>query len=200
MRRKILTTTYCYMFLLIFLLFAGCTSHLKNFDITSPQNADEKKIPVVMALIVDDDTCQFTVSEKRQGNNRIFHIGPTICDNVSKLLPLVFEKVIIVNNADEAAAKKADTIARIRIIEASVVTRRRIPLTIDSLVVLELSVTDLDGRILYADTVKGAGQDARTFGGITPRLRASMQRCLNDLMQHLYEAIRTFPALQNISD
>ena len=195
-----LTTAGNYVLLSAFIFFAGCTAHLKDFDITSPKTVDEKKIPVAMALIFDDDACQFTISEKRQGNKRIFHVGPTICDNVNKLMTLIFENVVIVDNADEAATIKADTIARIKIVEGSVVTRSRMPLTIDSLVVLELSITNLDGRILYANTIKGVGQDARTFGGATSRLQASMQRCLNNLMQNLYEEIVTSPTVRNISD
>lgn len=200
MRNNILLTSGNLLLLLVIVLFAGCTTHLKNFNMNVPQTVDGKKLPVVMALIFDDNTCQFKVVEKRQGNKRIFHIGPTICDNVSNLLPLVFENVVTVHNEDEASTVKADAIVKIEIIDASVVTRTRMPLTIDSLIVLEMSITNLNGRMVYTNTIKGLGQDARTFGGATQRLQASMQRCLDDLMQKLYEDIRTSPIIRNISD
>jgi hypothetical protein len=74
------------------------------------------------------------------------------------------------------------------------------PVVIDSVVVLEWSITSPDGRVLYANTLKGIGRDARTFGGAKSRLRASMERCLNDLTQKLYEDLFASPVVRGIPD
>lgn len=175
------------LIVLVFILVGGCTTHLNKFDIKGPQPEPADKIPIAITLIMDNDMCQFKVLEKRQGNKRFFHIGQDICENVQNLFSHNFASVEILHSASEADTKKSDATAHMKIIEASVVTRSRIPLVIDSVVVLEWSVTNQNGKILYTNTLKGIGQDVRTFGGIKTRLKASMQRCLNDLMQKFYE-------------
>jgi hypothetical protein len=180
------------------LLAAGCTMHLEKFDTDWSQPTNAEKIPVALALVLDSDVCEFEVSEKRQGNKRIFHIGPTICENARALFSLAFDRVVNVHNTGEVVATTTDAVAHLKIIEASVVSRSGLPVVIDSIVVLEWSITDMDGRILYANTLKGMGQDARTFGGAKSRLRASMESCLSDLMQKLYEDLSASPAVRRI--
>ena len=188
-----------WLFLFFVTILCGCSIHFDNFTIHKNWSTPVSKVPANLVVIANENLCSFTVTEKRSGDKLIFHVGQTICENAQDVFSLAFRRVQVVRNSNDVVEKNADFMVYMKIIDASVVSRSGIPVAIDSVVNLEWTLTDMDGKLLYVNTVNGVGQDVRTFGTLPTRQQASMEMCLNDLMRKLYEDMLT-PAVRQIAN
>lgn len=169
-------------------LLVGCTTHFTNFTVNKSWIQPKAKLPINLAVIANEELCSYTVSEEEDGHTSIYHVGATICENIQNIFSLAFQSAQVMRDANSPAVKNADAIAYLKIIDASLVTRRSQMSAVDSIVVLEWTITNRDGKILYANTLKGVGKDDRLF---SRRDQESMGMCLNDLLQKLNDDMLT---------
>jgi hypothetical protein len=196
MNRK-LNAAMKWLWICLILLMTGCTTHYDKFEVQKSWSPPATRLPLTVAVVADKELCSYTIEEKASGDTRLHYVGATICENIPDVFTSAFERAQVVQTATDPAVKNADAIVNLKIKNGSVAGRTAfMKLNVVSVVVMEWTITGRDGKLLYANTLTGNGNDARTFGVMGPRLMASMGMCLSDLMKKLYDDMLSPPVQQ----
>jgi len=174
--------------LVVFLFFVtGCTTSY-NFSVSLGNVTPlTEKIPISVAIVLSSDFCSYSYSSTHQGNTNIFYIGKTFCDYSETMAQQIFSRVTVFSNKKEPIEQNVDAIITPKIVDSSVFYRTgAIPVKVNSIIVIEWTVTDKRGEILHIAAIEGNGLDERTFGGATVRYQNSMQKALDDLFNKTY--------------
>jgi hypothetical protein len=162
-------------------VLAGCTTVHGGFTPYTPQSA-QGGVPVRAAIVLPDALCSYHYDN---GNLTAFDLGPTLCANARRAAEAVFSQTVFYRDPGEINAADFDIVGTLRPGRVRTHGTRQIPATVSADVDLEWSFRTADGTRQYQATIRGRGEDTRTYGMADIRYQSSMQRCMDDLAANL---------------
>lgn len=196
---KIANSILCALFIGLTLIAIGCT---RNFTFEVPSNYQtnsSNKIPSSAALFLSSEYCNYIYKTTANGETWNFILGPTLCDYSKTIIQNTFSKSLVVMEKDNIDIGKIDLVVTPRVVDTSVYFRPGIPAKAISLVVVEWSIKDRNGEIIYMTTNEGNGLEANVFGSHTTELQVSVQKALNALFNKSYKEFITSSELRQFA-
>jgi hypothetical protein len=187
-----------FLILIASCFLSACTHTLEVPKIPLSGFADNEKIDLPVALYFTD---QFKGAEsimRMQLDTLVYRIGENLCLNSELLARAVFSSVALVENESEARAIGAKAILTPRFVSATQ-TLSTFPFPYESKVtaVLQWDLKDLNGGIVWVDTIAGEGRmtDYVAFDYVGNRRRL-FEAMLSDLFYRSQKSMLASPEIR----
>ena len=164
--------------LMVSIAITGCTTVHKDFRPFSPEQDSHVQTKAKVAIILSDELCSLYYKPR---DFQEFSLGPVVCENARIAARATFDQPLFVGNEKDAASVQADYIGILRSRDVWLHVVKEIPARVITGTLLTWELRSGDGRRLYGATVRGGGEDRRTFGLSDVRYESSMQECMDDL-------------------
>lgn len=181
-RRRLLSTSIRSVSFIAFVMvgLAGCTTVHDQFRPYTQQQLSP--VPLNAAIVLPDSLCSLYYDNR---NLTAFDLGPVICKNARIAAESTFTVTNFYSDTDTIEPGESDVIGILSPGTVRTKMTRVIPVTTYADVDLNWEFRSNDGNRRYRSTVRGRGNDQRTFGRADPRYAAAMQHCMDDLASNL---------------
>lgn len=159
------------LFLIVLLSF-GCVSVVRDFSI---KKLSSPKAPLKVGLYMD--------AKFRNSTIFILKIGEGLSNGTERALNEIFNEVVIIDTESDISKQDVKAIIYPEIVGVESPNAGGFWTMAEYWFICKWTVVDADGKILYANTIKGIGKD-RSFAGAT-RLKKGVIRAVEDHYQKL---------------
>lgn len=182
-------------------LLAGCTSVYKAPANISVNYLAAEKIPLSVELRLTDELRAAQWVRKSMGSTFVMPLGVVLSDHAEAMSRRLFSKVTVTkNNVPDSAPVDSDAVLSIK----PVAIERSLGATAFGksilTVILEWTLTDSNGQLVWVDTIKGQG--VKNSGNVfTHKSNASAQieAMIKDLFEKSYQAISNSPEIRSLA-
>ncbi len=182
-------------------LLVGCTSVYKapaNISVNYPTS---NQIPLSVELRLTDELRAAQWIRKSMGDTFVMPLGAVLSDQAEAMSRRLFSKVTVTkNNVPDSAPVDGDAALSIK----PVAIERSLGATAFGksilTVILEWTLTDSNGQLVWVDTIKGQG--VKNSGNLfTHKSNASAQieAMVEDLFEKSYQAISSSPEIRSFA-
>lgn len=193
--RKIAATTIFFV-----LVCSACAPKVPRIVISNLPVPDQDKIKLDVALRLTDAFRGSAVKRTDFGSTMAVPVGEDLCSNSELLARALFSNVSVVNGAAKIG-KGATRVALIPRFISSVWAFRIFPVLEQKVaIVLEWKLTDLDGNVIWVDTITAEGKFPGNTFDRDENMRILLEAAFKDLFDKSYEAMYSSPEIRKFAD
>ncbi len=175
---------------LFFLLFAGCTHVYKAPVNLVKVDQQREKIPLTVGLQLSDELRNAKWEKHVMGDTFVLPLGDALTQNAEAVSRHVFSEVAVTQGTNNEATGGVEAVLTPKMVVAEWTWGATAFGASILSVMLEWKMEDLNGNIIWIDTVKG--EDKENTGNIfthKSNAKKQIEACITDLFQNSFEAL-----------
>jgi hypothetical protein len=182
-------------------LFFGCTQTIAVPKVALTDFQDQPKIPLSVVLQVTDELRDAKSVRKEGRNVFIMPLGGNLAVNAELLAQALFTTVQVGNNGTVDLAGAADPILTPKFISSvRIISGFPVEFEYKIAVVLEWTLTDADGNIIWLDTIIGEGRLTDYVANSAEMTRLLLEAMFSDLFHKSYQALSSSPEIRKFAE